>query len=161
MFCAINIANEKKRRRANRRVSWAVLGVALLVFLLGAPTEAEISVERALRNLQRSETEANRAFSGTVPQGLTTNEALVLAQEAAGDEPALSLSWHRWAAYAGNTIAAVLLADAYWDRTADKGLSESRRKAYGLLGCEWYRRAAEIDDYARALARDRGCAWVK
>ena len=161
MSCAIDIANEKRRRRANRGVSWAVLGAALLVFLMGASAESEISVERALRNLEESEIEVNRAFSETVPQGLATNEALVLAQEAAGDDPALSLSWRRWAAYAGNTIAAVLLADAYWDRTADKGLSESRRKAYGLLGCEWYRRAAEIDDYARALARDRGCAWVK
>ena len=176
-----------RTRRAGERFA---LGSALFLMLAGAATVSDVSGERALRDLETVEISANLAFSKTVPEGVTTNDALLLAQEAASagleeaqklsrqagvvsyqdSEPAMAayrrgqtlmISWQRWAAHNGNTIAAVALADNYWILADEAARSEGSRSAYRALSCAWYRRAADEDNYARVVARDRGCEWVK
>lgn len=137
-----------------------LLLAALFASLAGASTISDSPRERAIQDLEADEAAANHVFSKTVPDGLTTNEALLLAQEAANDLE-LKLSWHRWAAHSGNTVGAMSLAEDYWALSEDAALSDGRRHAYRVLSCEWYRRAAAEDNYARVAARDRGCPWVK
>ena len=165
-------------------------GAVLFLILAGTSTVSDVSGARALMDLEAAEISANQEFSRTVPEGMTTNDALLMAQEAAsaGLEEAHKLgrqagvnsfrdseaamaayqrgqtlmrSWQRWAAHNGNSIAAVALADNYWSFADDSTLSEGGRSAYRALSCKWYRRAAEEDNYARVVARDKGCDWVK